>query len=48
MKQFKYCDDCEEEWYCFAEHQVLHWKEHKHICVARAAAAAAAATTATQ
>ena len=29
VKQFKYCGDCEAEWYCCAEHQVLHWKEHK-------------------
>ena len=43
VKQFKYCSDCEEEWYCCAEHQVLHWKEHKPICRARTAAAAAAA-----
>ena len=43
VKQFKYCGDCEAEWYCCAEHQVLHWKEHKPICRARTAAAAAAA-----
>ena len=43
VKQFKYCGDCEAEWYCCAEHQVLHWKEHKPICRARAAAAAKAA-----
>ena len=43
VKQFKYCGDCDEEWYCCAEHQVLHWKEHKPICRARAAAAALAA-----
>ena len=41
VKQFKYCGDCEEEWYCCAEHQVLHWQEHKPICRARMAAAAA-------
>ena len=40
VKQFKYCGDCEEEWYCCAEHQVLHWKEHKPVCRARTAAAA--------
>ena len=45
VKQFKYCGDCEEEWYCCAEHQVLHWQEHKPICRARAAAAALAAVT---
>ena len=22
VKQFKYCGDCEEEWYCCAKHQV--------------------------
>ena len=44
VKQFKYSGDCEEEWYCCAEHQVLHWQEHKPICRARTAAAAAAAT----
>ena len=44
VKQFKYCGDCEEEWYCCAEHQVLHWKEHKPICRARTAAAAAGAS----
>ena len=44
VKQFKYCGDCEVEWYCCAEHQVLHWKEHKPICRARTAAAAAAAS----
>ena len=42
VKQFKYCGDCEEEWYCCAEHQVLHWKEHKPICRVRTAAAAEA------
>ena len=41
VKQFKYCGDCEAEWYCCAEHQVLHWQEHKPICRARTAAAAA-------
>ena len=45
VKQFKYCGDCEAEWYCCAEHQVLHWKEHKPICRARTAAAAAASDT---
>ena len=45
VKQFKYCGDCEEEWYCCAEHQVLHWKEHKPICRARTAAASLAAVT---
>ena len=45
VKQFKYCGDCEAEWYCCAEHQVLHWKEHKPICRARTAAAALAAIT---
>ena len=45
VKQFKYCGDCEEEWYCCAEHQVLHWKEHKPICRTRTAAAAMAAVT---
>ena len=45
VKQFKYCGDCEEEWYCCAEHQVLHWKEHKPICRARTAAAAATAAS---
>ena len=44
VKQFKYCGDCEEEWYCCAEHQVLHWTEHKPTCRARTAAAAAATT----
>ena len=43
VKQFKYCGDCEAEWYCCAEHQVLHWRVHKPICRARTAAAAAAA-----
>ena len=47
VKQFKYCGDCEGEWYCCAEHQVLHWKEHKPICRARTAAASASETTAT-
>ena len=47
VKQFKYCGDCEKEWYCCAEHQVLHWQEHKPTCRARTAANAAAATTAT-
>ena len=46
VKQFKYCGDCEAEWYC-AEHQVLHWKEHKPICRARTAAAADAIATGT-
>ena len=46
VKQFKYCGDCEAEWYCCAEHQVLHWKEHKPICRARTAAAADAAAAA--
>ena len=45
VKQFKYCGDCEAEWYCCAEHQVLHWKEHKPICRARTAAAALAGVT---
>ena len=45
VKQFKYCGDCEEEWYCCAEQQVLHWKDHKPICRARTAAAAMAAVT---
>ena len=45
VKQFKYCGDCEAEWYCCAEHQVLHWKEHKPVCRARTAAAALAAVT---
>ena len=45
VKQFKYCGDCEAEWYCCAEHQVLHWKEHKPICRARAATAALGAVT---
>ena len=45
VKQFKYCGDCEAEWYCCAEHQVLHWKEHKPICRARMAAASLAAVT---
>ena len=45
VKQFKCYGDCEEEWYCCAEHQILHWKEHKPICRARAAAAALATTT---
>ena len=43
VKQFKYCGDCEGEWYCCAEHHVLHWQEHKPICRARTAAATAAA-----
>ena len=47
VKHFKYCGDCEAEWYCCAEHQVLHWKEHKPICRARTAAASASETTAT-
>ena len=45
VKQFKFCGDCEEEWYCCAEHQVLHWQEHKPICRALTAAAALAAVT---
>ena len=45
VKHFKYCGDCEEEWYCCAEHQVLHWQEHKPICRARTAATALAAVT---
>ena len=45
VKQFKYCGDCEAEWYCCAEHQVLHWTEHKPICRARTAATALAAVT---
>ena len=46
VKQFKYCGDCDAEWYCCAEHQVLHWKEHKPTCRARTTAAAAGASAA--
>ena len=42
VKQFKYCGDCEAQWYCCAEHQILHWKEHKPTCRATVAAKQAA------
>ena len=45
IKQFKFCGDCEAEWYCCVEHQVLHLQEHKPICRARTAAAALSAVT---
>ena len=43
VRQFGSCSRCRSEWYCSAEHGVLHWKEHKPICRATTAAQQAAA-----
>ena len=47
VRQFGSCSRCRSEWYCSAEHGVLHWNEHKPICRATTAAQQAAADAGT-
>ncbi len=38
MANLRACSQCKNQWYCCIEHQRLHWKVHKPVCVKTASA----------